>query len=341
MAEPGSGLDRERPLGGPGFDLYERTLATIRDRNLIAPDETVLVAYSGGPDSTCLLDVLARARDPLGIEVVVAHVDHGLSESSEKIAAAIARHVAAAGFDIHVARARGLEGSNFHERAREFRYAFFESIAEQVGATKIATGHTLDDRVETTLARLIHGAGTSGLAGLRASEGARVRPLIDSRRSETRAYCDACGLGYIDDPANEDPRFERGTVRAKVLAAIEAHWGDGAVRAIARSADRLGEDSDALASLADRLGRDLIARDGDLTRIDLEALRSMPRALQRRILERAIGRVRDRSAGISKVLDALEEPELSRFGTVSIASGVEVEVDAGALVVKGAEGGAD
>jgi tRNA(Ile)-lysidine synthase len=341
MAAPGSGLDNDRPLGGPGFELYERTLATIVERGLIAPEETVVAAYSGGPDSTCLLDVLSRIRQNLAIEIVVAHVDHGLSDDSEEIAHAIARNIAAAGLDIHIARARDLEGPNLHERARAFRYAFFESIAEQVGATKIATGHTLDDRVETTLARLIHGAGTPGLAGLLPKDGKRIRPLIESRRVETRAYCDACGLGYVDDPANEDQRFERTTIRAKIVAAVEAHWGDGAVRAIARSAERLAEDSAALAALTDRVARDLISRDDDVTRIDLDALMSMPRALRRRILERAIGRVRDRSAGIEAVLDALDRGEPSRFGTISVASGIEVEIEGGQVVVKGATESAD
>ncbi|MEA2434330.1 MAG: tRNA(Ile)-lysidine synthase [Actinomycetota bacterium] len=341
MADAGSGLSADRPLGGPGFELYERALATIRDRDLIHSEEIVLVAYSGGPDSTCLLDILTRARNTMAIETVVALVDHGLSDSSEEITAAIARNVAAAGLDIHVARAHDLAGPNLHERAREFRYAFFQSIADQVGATKIATGHTLDDRAETTLARLIHGAGTSGLAGLRPKEGPRVRPLIDARRAETRAYCDDCGLGYFDDPANEDPRFERATVRSDVLGPIEARWGDGAIRAIARSVDRLTEDSDALASLADRLGRDLVTRDGDVVRIDLEAMRSMPRALRRRVLERAVGRIRDRSAGIEKVLAALDKPDVRQFGTISIATGIEVEVEAGVLVLRGIDLSAD
>ncbi len=340
MAEPGSGLGADRPRGGPGFDIYERALSTIKSRGLIGREESVLVAYSGGPDSTCLLDVLTRVRHDLDIDIVVAHVDHGLGEDSEEVSAAVARNIAAAGLDVHVARAHDLAGPNLHERARAFRYAFFESIADQVGATKIATGHTLDDRVETTLGRLVHGSGTDGLAGIPPKEGRRVRPLIEVRRPETRAYCDECGLGFVDDPANEDDRFERATLRSKVLSAIESHWGDGAVRAMARSSDRLGEDSEALTALAERLAGELLVRTDSDVRIELAALGPMPRALRRRILERAVGRVRDRAAGIDRILAGLDG-DPARFGTVSVASGIEVTIDGSALLVRGSDGSAD
>ena len=146
-----------------------------------------------------------------------------------------------------------IEGPNLHARARDFRYRFFETVATETGATRIVTGHTLDDRVETTLARLVHGAGTSGLAGIPPVEGKRVRPLLGSRRNETREYCIECGLDFYEDPANEDDRFERSAIRSRVVPAIEERWGDGAIRSIAQSSERLREDAAALSQLAERL----------------------------------------------------------------------------------------
>jgi tRNA(Ile)-lysidine synthase len=295
---------------------------------MLARGETVVVGVSGGPDSTCLLDVLARA--PLELTLHVAHVDHGLSPRSSEVAGEVATAAAGAGFDVHVIRAPELAGPNLQARARDLRVAFFAELARQVGATRIATGHTLDDRVETTIARLVHGAGTAGLAGIRPVEGARVRPLLEVRRAETRAYCQEVGLRFGDDPANEDPRFERAAVRAELLPAIEARWGEGAVRAIASSSERLREDAEALETLADRLYADLAG--GDPISLELSALRALPQALRRRVLERAVGWVRDRAGGIDAALRAIERPSEHRR-RFAVAGGAEISVGPGEVVV--------
>lgn len=324
-------------LGGPGYKLVERTLATIKKYGLFDSGDRVVVAFSGGPDSTCLLDVLSRLRGKLGLNLMVAHVDHGLSDDSADAAAKVSTMVAEAGFEIHVVRIPGLDGSNLHARAREFRYGFFEMVAERESAAHIATGHTLDDRVETTLARLVHGAGTEGLAGIPPVEGKRVRPLIGSRRAETLAYCQECGLDFFEDPANDDLRFERAAVRSQIVTAIEERWGDGGVRAIAQSSERLREDAMALAQLAERIYSEVVKVEGDSSRIPAGALLSMPRAFRRRLLELAVGRVRDRGAGIDEVLDALDGSEVKK-ASFDIAGGVVIKTSATEVVVEGRSG---
>lgn len=324
-------MARARRLGGPGYPLVERALATITREHMLEKEDTVLVAVSGGPDSTCLLDVLARV--PLGLSLHVAHVDHGLTERSSEVARAVARWAAADGLDVHVVRAPDLAGPNLQARARDFRYGFFGAIAHEVGAQRIATGHTLDDRVETTLARLVHGAGTEGLAGIQPVHGGRIRPLIDVRRQETRAYCEQRALDFVDDPSNADVRFERTTVRHQLVAAVESHWGEGAVRAIATSAQRLSEDAAALRALGERAYREAVTGEADEIAVDPRSLLGMPRALRRRVLERAVGRVRDRSGGIDAVLDALEGP-VDRSKRFAIASDIEVTIEAERVLVR-------
>jgi tRNA(Ile)-lysidine synthase len=293
-----------------------------------------VVGVSGGPDSLCLLDVVGRLAPSLGVALDVAHVDHGLGERSEEVAAAVARIASGAGHDVHVARATGLEGPNLQARARDFRYRFFETVAAETGATRVVTGHTLDDRVETTLARLVHGAGTDGLAGLRPRDGNRLRPLLGVRRDETRAYCSERGLDFFDDPANDDDRFERVAVRTRVVAAIAERWGDGAVRAMATSAARLAEDADFLKGLSETLYGQVARRRPGEVAFDMEDLRRAPRALRRRLLEQAVGRARDRSAGIDAVLDALDRPAPGAPLSFDVASGVSVRVTREDLVVK-------
>ncbi|MGH2819660.1 MAG: ATP-binding protein, partial [Actinomycetota bacterium] len=111
-----------RRLGGPGFDVVERAEATIKRHGMLADTDRVVVAVSGGPDSTCLLDVLSRLATQLDLTLEVAHVDHGLSEGSGEVAARLAHAAAAAGFDVHMVRVPDLAGPNLQARARDFRY---------------------------------------------------------------------------------------------------------------------------------------------------------------------------------------------------------------------------
>jgi len=319
--------------GGPGYKLVEQAEETIARYNMLSGGETVVVGVSGGPDSVCLLDVLARIGEKQELDLLVAHVDHGLSEDASNVAAQVSKRAAEQGYDVHLARAPDLEGPNLHARARDFRYEFLQIVAEREGADAIATAHTLDDRVETTLARLIHGAGTEGLAGLPPIEGVRIRPLIGCRRAETRAYCIECELEFYDDPANEDLRFERPAVRSNVVAPIESHWGEGAVRSIARSSERLREDATALTGLAERLYPGIVTESEEGLAIELEPVRALPRALRRRLLEQAVGRVRDRSGGIEAVLDALDSPGTAPERRFSIASGIEMVLGEQKIVV--------
>lgn len=299
---------------------------------MLSGGEKVLVAASGGPDSTCLLDVLWRLADKFDLEIEVAHVDHGISEHSKEEASRVAARAAEAGFEVHLIRAPDLNGPNLHARARDFRYAFLETVAQNIGADRVATGHTLDDRVETTLARMLHGAPPETLAGIPPLEGLRMRPLIGVRRSETRAYCEDLSLPFDDDPANDDQRFERVLVRTKLIAAIEEQWGDGAVRAIARAAEYLRQDADALTELADRLYGGLTTEIPDGVRLERGGLEILPRAIRRRLVYRAVGRVRDRSGGVEAVLDALDRGSVT--GRFAVASGIEIEVRDSDLVVR-------
>jgi tRNA(Ile)-lysidine synthase len=327
-----------REYGGPGFALVEQAARTIDRYEMLADGDTVVVAVSGGPDSTALLDVLHRLAAKHSWALHVAHVNHGLNERAEEIAARVSADAAAAGFEVHLIKAPDLTGSNLHARARLFRYAFFETIAREIGAQAVATGHTLDDRVETTIARLIHGAGPEGLAGIppamRAEDGtARVRPLIEARRPSTRAYCDEVELAYDDDPANSDDRFDRPSIRSTVVAPIEERWGEGAVHAMATSVERLRDDAEALRGLADTLYKELARGEGGEVRFERSGLNPLPRALRRRLFERAVGRVRDRSGGIDPALDALGKPggETRHF---DVAAGATIEVARDEVVVR-------
>ncbi len=280
----------------------------------------------------CLLDVFQRLAPSRLLRLEVAHVDHGLSDTSAEISAKVASHAAAAGLDAHVVRISGLEGPNLHARAREIRYTFFEKVAEDTGAAAIATAHTLDDRVETTLARLIHGGGPRDLAGLPPVGGGRIRPLIWARRRETRSYCEDLGIDFHDDPSNVDARFDRAEIRSRLVPVIEERWGEGAVRAIATAADRAGEEAAAIDSIAAGLLRS-VRREDEVFVIENEVLAIAPRALRRRLLEAAAGRVRDLHGALDDALDWMEREERTLPAHFDLPGGGAIDFEQGGVKV--------
>jgi tRNA(Ile)-lysidine synthase len=158
--------------------------------------------------------------------------------------------------------------------------------------------------------------------------------LIGVRRQETREYCDTNALTYYDDPGNDDDRFERVAVRTEVVGAIEERWGDGAVRAMAVSSDRLWDDARALESLADRLYEGIAKSAEDSVSFDFGVMQEAPRAFRRRLLERAVGRVRDRSGGIDAAVTALDTYSGNAPSNFSVAAGFEIEMSAKEVVVR-------
>ncbi|MEO7327586.1 MAG: tRNA lysidine(34) synthetase TilS [Minicystis sp.] len=204
--------------------LVERCL---RDEGKIQRGEVILVACSGGPDSTALLHALAHLQKKLG-HIVVAHgVDHGLRAEAQAELALAQQVAEAAGVRFTVSRLDVREGGNLQARARAARFQALAEAAESAGARFVATGHTADDRAETLLLRLLRGAGPRGLAVLPpvappiAGTIPLIRPLIHARRADVLAHLQRHRLAFAEDPSNRDPRFSRVRVRRELLPLLE------------------------------------------------------------------------------------------------------------------------
>jgi tRNA(Ile)-lysidine synthase len=213
-------------------------VATAADRRaVIAPGETVLVACSGGPDSTALLDSLARLAPTRHWLLTVAHVDHGLRAGSEAEAFAVAELASVRGLPFHSLRVHVASGGSLQDRARIARHGALRAEAARVGADVIALGHTSDDQAETVLMRLLAGASPVGLPAMAERERGLARPLLRVWRVATIAYCTALGIEPLVDPSNADSRFLRSRVRHEVIPALEAVF-PGARRRLVVLAER-------------------------------------------------------------------------------------------------------
>jgi len=214
-----------------------RAVATAVDRRgVLQPGEAILIACSGGPDSSALVDALARLGPPRGWRLEVAHVDHGLRAGS----GAEADHVAALAGErrlaFHSLSVTVRPGGSLQDRARGARHAALAQLARGLGATAIALGHTADDQAETVLMRALTGATPRGLVAMAERSGALARPLLRVWRDDTRSYCTALGIIPIDDPSNADMRFLRSRVREQVLPVLEAVFPGARRRLVTLSA---------------------------------------------------------------------------------------------------------
>ena len=245
------------------------TAAEIRSLFADLADHPVLIlAVSGGPDSTALLLLAARWRKTLrrGPKLIAVTVDHGLRPEARCEAAAVQRRACSLGIGHRTLRWSGRKPSTgLQEAARLARYRLLAKAAGNAGAQHVLTAHTLDDQAETVLIRLTRGSGMTGLAAMAriaTLPGSQdrislVRPLLDVPKARLFATLRKAGVAYADDPSNRDPRFTRARLRAAMPALEREGLKAGRLALLARRirrADAALEAAvdDAVAALAPR-----------------------------------------------------------------------------------------
>lgn len=205
------------------MDLLARFQSDLLTAALLEPEQRVLVAFSGGADSTALLHLFCRLREPWQLEVMAAHLNHALrgeqSDADEQHCRNLCAQWEVPFFSrkVDVAQHARVRGISIEMAARDVRYAFLQDVAESVEADAIALGHTRDDHVETVLLNLIRGTGAAGLTGIPIRRDRYIRPLLSVSREQVRAYCAQYTLSYMEDLTNLDLRFGRNRIRLRVL----------------------------------------------------------------------------------------------------------------------------
>lgn len=248
----------------------------------------VLVALSGGPDSLALAAATAFEAPRLGLRAGAAIIDHGLQAGSADVAAAAAEAARALGLDPVVVRRVDVGTAGGPEAAaRDARYAALEAIAAETAASTVLLGHTLDDQAETVLLGLARGSGPTSLAGMPAASGVYRRPLLGLRRSSLAAACADQGLTPWHDPHNDDPSYTRVRVRQSVLPVLETELDAGVVEALARTAELVREDAEALDRMVDeQLEEELIELAEAGCSMPASWLAANPAALRHRLIRR-------------------------------------------------------
>ena len=276
-----------------------------RRHDLLEPGVPVLAMVSGGADSVCLMHVLAAVHDA---PVVVLTIDHGLRPEAALETAAV--QALAANLDVacEVVALSLEEGPDLQQRARDARASAAVSVAQRLGCSRIATGHTATDQAETVLFRIARGTGRPGALGMAPRRNAFIRPLLGVTREHTAQWCVDHGLEVIEDPSNQDPRFTRTRVRHGLIPALK-HVHAGAERNVAAFADHLRDEQQLIGMVVEGAWRRCVGSRG----LRVEALGQEHPALQRLLVRRLLadagfsGGARE-SRHVERTRELLERP---------------------------------
>lgn len=291
------------------MSLTAESLATRLDGFGVTPEQRLIIAYSGGLDSTVLLHLLSSLRR-VG-DLVAVHINHGLHPAADSWQS----HCEACCRSLNVAFVAkrvvvdASDGLGTEAAAREARYSALRAMVEPGDC--VLSAHHKDDQAETLLLNLMRSSGPLGLAAIlplrEFGSGLLCRPLLGESRDALLDYARQNDLSWVEDPSNLDTEFDRNFLRQMVLPTFEARWPDVSSR-LSRSSELMAEASDLLDALA---GIDLEAAGGQAERLVVDALAELDDARRRNLLRFCLRKVglpfpgRKRLASISQgVVDA-------------------------------------
>ena len=310
-------------------DVRGKALATIEKYEMLTEGMSVVIGFSGGPDSLCLFDLLVDLKDELNLRLYPVHINHNLrGEASDGDQAFCEAYASEHGLKCRVysfdcEAAAGEEGISTEEAGRNFRYKAFIEVAKEARAENkgkdvaIAVAQNADDQAETVLMRIMRGTGTDGLAGIpykRAAEGLAgfassgadtdninvVRPLLSVFRNEIEAYCDEKGLKPRIDHTNSESIYSRNKIRLELIPAL-SEYNPNIKEALIRLSSAAEEDRSFL-EFASKLiyENSILDKNEDFISLDRGVLKDEHPAVRRRVLSLAL-----KDAGLAEAVGSV------------------------------------
>ena len=212
------------------MELFREILNINKKYNLIENNDTIVVGFSGGPDSVFLVEMLKKLQDFIKFKIYLVHINHLLrgedADSDENFSFEYAKKN---NLEIFIKRIPVKEiakelGKTLEEVGREERYKFFSEIYEKVGANKIATAHNKDDQIETFLFRLTRGTSLQGLEGIKIKNNNIIRPISEIYKKDILEYLNKNEIQYKIDKTNFENEFTRNSIRLDLIPFIEERY---------------------------------------------------------------------------------------------------------------------
>ncbi len=286
------------------MDLLQKIRKTIETYSMLEKGDGVVVAVSGGVDSTVLLHLLLELTGPYNLSLYVAHINHSLrgeeSDRDEAFVRDMAGRFNLPFFSRKVKREELMEkGLSLQASARKVRYEFLFHVMRRCGAERIALGHNRDDQVETVIMRFLMGSGLRGLGGMDPVRGAIIRPLFESTREEILAYAKERGIGYVVDRTNLEPKYMRNRVRLELIPFLKRGFNPGIGETIFRLSRVLKRDEEVLEKEEEgAFKRALLKEEKGSITLSIPSLLTMPEGMRARVMKRAWEILTSRRAGL-------------------------------------------
>ena len=287
--------------------LKEEVLKTIETYNLIEKKDKIVIGVSGGPDSICLLHVLYGLKERLGIEIVVAHVNHMLRDVADLETEYVQNFCKKLGIEFYVKKADILEISKTQKKGteevgRQVRYDFFDEVAKKTNSNKIATAHNSNDRAETVILNILRGSGLSGLKGIEPiRDNKYIRPLINTDRQDIENYCNDNKLEPKYDKTNNENIYTRNKVRNTVIPYIKKEFNPNIIKTINRLSSLATEENEYLQAITKQEFENLLIEKTENIILDLHKFNSLNLVIKRRLILYTINEVLHTTNGIEKV----------------------------------------
>lgn len=318
-------MDRSGPPQSPVVDqVVSEVRNTVHSQRMLERVKRGLIAFSAGPDSVCLLDVLTRLYGTR-IDFRLVYVNHGLRpsravEREEKMTRAYARSY---GVDYDIVRIRvGKSRLGVESRARDLRYRALMKVMKRTGAERVILGHNLDDLVETYLINTIRGSGARGSQSIPAVRLPYVRPLINVKKADVLAYLQARRLKYAVDESNRDLKFRRNYIRHDIIPRL-LEINPRLHEAVKKSVEFIKMDNDHIEAEAERIYPRIVTRSGKNLSLDTDKLIRYNKALSYRIVRKAVGE-------LAGSLDGFESKHFALiFGLMSKENGKSIDLPKG------------
>lgn len=273
------------------MQVIDKIKKRVVEDQLIEEGDKVVVAISGGPDSVCLLHCLSMLQEEYQLQLYGAHLNHNfrgieaLKDAQYVTKLCEGLNIMSFVKSIDVAEYAKNNGCTHEEAGRIVRYAFFDEVAEKVGATKIAIAHNQNDQAETVLMRLLRGTGLQGLTAIHHKRGKIIRPLLDVTREEIEEYCCFHQLEPRIDQTNLEPIYHRNKIRLELIPMLEKEYNPNLVEALSRMAETLKADNDFIQQQAkDIYGLLAQQEDSNTIVLPVHGINKLPKSLFVRVL---------------------------------------------------------